>query len=603
MPSATIADIDEAVAGQTVPRRFLALAQQHPAQPLLHAMASREPVGWHVWSAGDVADRVARAAAGLHAAGVEPGSRVVLLLRNRPEFHWLDLAIQFLRATPVSLYNSSSPEELAQLAHHAEAELAIVDDAAFLDRLLGVRAEVPSLREVYVASPPSGAMPPGVWTADSLLDHAPLDLGRLAAETSPADIATVIYTSGTTGPPKGVVLSQRNVVYTVEQLRRCMPFESFLGKRVVSFLPMAHIAERMLSLYHGATLGYAVHCCPDIDDLATYMTAVRPQLVFAVPRVWEKIRARVEAALSDDSERRAKFDEGVAAAAAIRAATVDLAPTDEQRSTLEFLDAIAFAQVRERIGLDAVELAASGAAPIPRAVLAWFDAIGVPLTEIYGLSESSGPVTWSPDRPRLGSVGRPIPGCEVRLAADGEVLCRGGNVFQGYLKQPETTAATIVDGWLRTGDIGEIDADGYLRIVDRKKEIVVTSGGVNVSPGNLEAELRSIPLVGQAAVIGDGRRFIAAILTLDPDAAAAWAARAGRRPVLDELARDPEVVAEVQRGVDSLNERLSNAESIKRFTLVGDEWLPGDDVLTPTSKLKRRGIEARYAAEIAAIYA
>ncbi len=604
MASASIAEIEACVAGQTVPRRFVALVDEHPDLPLLHRMIDGSPAAWQTWTARDVADNLARTAAGLRACGVGRGERVLLMMRNRPEFHWLDLAIQCLRATPVSIYNSSSADEIAYIARHAGAAVAIVEDATFLDRILHARDKLPTLRRIFVLDPPTGPLPDGVLPADTLGAAEPLDLARLADDVIPSDVATVIYTSGTTGPPKAVPLTQHNVVYTVEQLRRCISFETYAGKRVISFLPMAHIAERMMSLYHGAMLGFSVYCCPDVNELSVYLRAVRPQLMFGVPRVWEKIHSGINAALATDPERKQRFDEGVALAAAIRAATVDVAPTDEQRSTLEFLDAVAFAQAREAVGLDALELAVSGAAPLPRQVLEWFDAIGVPLTEIYGTSESSGPITWSPRRPRIGTVGRAIPGCEVRLADDGEIMCRGGNVFDGYVGDPATTERTLDDGWLRTGDIGELDDDGYLRIVDRKKELIITSGGKNVSPANLEAELRTIPLVGHAAAIGDGRRFMSALLVLDPDAAAQWAQAHGRHgAALADLARDPDVIAQVQRGVDAVNERLSHAEAIKRFTVVGDVWLPDSDVLTPTSKLKRRGVHARYAAEIEAMYA
>ena len=241
---------------------------------------------------------------------------------------------------------------------------------------------------------------------------------------------------------------------------------------------------------------------------------------------------------------------------------------------------------------------------IPRQILEWFNAIGVPLSEVYGMSESSGPMTWDAYAIRPGTVGRAIPGCEVRIADDGEVICRGGNVFEGYLNQPGKTAETVIDGWLHSGDIGEMDDDGYVRIVDRKKELIITSGGKNISPANLESALKSIPLVGQAAAIGDNRKFVSAILVLDPDTAAVWARQHGKEGVdLAELARDPAVLAEVQRGVDVANAQFAQVEQIKRFVLVGEEWLPDSDVLTPTSKLKRRGVNARYAQEIESMYA
>jgi long-chain acyl-CoA synthetase len=602
--TASIADVEAAVGTATAPRLFLELVSRHPDAPALHSMKGDAPGEWNRWTFGEVADHVARAAAGLRAVGVTPGERVLLMMRNRPDFHWFDLAAQFLRATPVSIYNSSSPEEIQYLAHHAEAEIAIVEDPGFLERILKVRDELPALQRIYVIEPPAEAMPEGVAPASELLAHVPADLRALADATEPADIATLIYTSGTTGPPKGVMISQYNVVYTVESLRQCIDFDEFLGKRAVSYLPMAHIAERMMSHYQFMILGYAVYCCPDPNQLSTYLKEVRPEILFGVPRVWEKIYNGVNAALALDPEKKAKFDEGVAAAIDIGRAELAGTATQEQRDTWAFLNAVAFGQVRALVGLDAVLVAVTGAAPIPRPVLEWYNAIGVPLSEIYGMSESSGPMTWSPERNKPGSVGRAIPGCEVVIADDGEVICRGGNVFQGYLKQPDKTAETIIDGWLHSGDIGEIDDEGYVRIVDRKKELIITSGGKNISPANLEAAMKTIPLIGQAAAIGDNRKFCSAIVVLDPEAAPVWAAAHGKAGLsLVELASDPDVIAEIQLGMDQINTQFAQVEQIKKFTVIGEEWLPDSDVLTPTSKLKRRGINARYADVIAAMYA
>ena len=598
----TITEIDALVVDSTVPRRFLELATADPALPMFHSMT--DGGGWDARSAGDVQAAVARIAAGLEREGVAAGDRVLLMMRNRPEFHLYDLAAQFVRATPVSIYNSSSPEEIQYLASHAGAQIAIVEDARFLARLLEVQAELPLLRRIYVIDAPDEALPDGVAPASELETAGSADLAALADATVPADLATLIYTSGTTGPPKGVMISQYNVVYTVEQLRECLPFDDYTGMRAVSYLPMAHIAERMTSHYQPLIAGFSVYCCPDAGQLTTFLKEVHPQIVFGVPRVYEKIYSGVNAALAADPARKSQFDEGVAAAIEIKRAERAGTVTQEQLDTWAFLDAVAFSQVRALIGLDEVVTAITGAAPIPATILEWFEAIGVPLSEIYGMSESSGPMTWSPDRNKPGSVGQAIPGCEVTVADDGEVICRGGNVFQGYYGQPEKTAETLIDGWLHTGDIGEFDDEGYLRIVDRKKELIITSGGKNISPANLEASLKMIPLIGQAAAIGDGRKFVSALLVLDPEICAVWGEAHGKAgATAAELSADPDVIAEVQAGVDEVNTQFAQVEQIKRFVLLGEEWLPDSDVLTPTSKLKRRGVNIRYAAEIEAMYA
>jgi long-chain acyl-CoA synthetase len=601
MTTSVAAELDAAVAGATVPRKFLDVLAEHGHLEGLHAVGADG--GWQTWTWNEVGDLTAQAATGLAAAGVSAGDRVLLMMRNRPDFHWLDLAAQFLRATPVSIYNSSSTEEIAYLAEHAEAAVAIVEDSSFLDRLLSAREQLPKLTAVYVIDAPD-PMPDGVRSVSELFAAGTADLAELATATDADDLATLIYTSGTTGPPKGVMISQHNVAYTVEMLRRAISLDRLAGRRVVSYLPMAHIAERMVSHYQAAILGYSVYCCPDAGQLTSYLKEVRPEIMFGVPRVFEKIYLGINAALAADPERKQQFDGAVSAALAVKSAERDGTVTDEQRASLAFLDEAAFANVRALVGLDALVLAITGAAPLPASVIEWFNAIGVPLSEIYGMSETSGPMCWAPWANKPGSGGPGVPGCEVRIADDGEVECRGGNVFVGYLKQPEKTAEAIVNGWLHSGDIGEMDDDGYVRIVDRKKELIITSGGKNISPANLEAALKMIPLVGQAAAIGDNRKFVSAILVLDPESAAVWAAANGKSGMsLAELASDPDIIAEVQRRVDRVNEQFAQVEQIKRFTLVGEEWLPDSDVLTPTSKLKRRGVNARYEAEIEAMYA
>jgi long-chain acyl-CoA synthetase len=326
--------------------------------------------------------------------------------------------------------------------------------------------------------------------------------------------------------------------------------------------------------------------------------------MFGVPRVWEKIHAGVVGALAAKPDDAAKFDEAVEAAKPLAVKLAWETATDEERQTWDFLDAVAFRGVREMLGLDELDVAITGAAPIPPELLAWFRAVGIPMSEIYGMSESSGPMTWTPHRIKPGTVGPAIPGCEVTLAEDGEVICRGGNVFLGYLGQPEKTAEALDDeGWLHSGDIGDVDEDGYFRIVDRKKELIITAGGKNISPANLEAALKMVPLVGQACAIGDKRPFVSALVVLDPDTAPGWAKQHGIEATsLADLATNDEVVAAVEKGVTEVMAEFNNAERVKKIRLLGEEWQPDSEELTPTSKLKRRGIHAKYAEEIEALY-
>ncbi|HEV2310715.1 MAG TPA: AMP-dependent synthetase/ligase, partial [Acidimicrobiia bacterium] len=411
------------------------------------------------------------------------------------------------------------------------------------------------------------------------------------------------YTSGTTGPPKGVMIDHANVVWTTESMRLAFKPHDPMGSRAVSYLPMAHIAEREMSHYQGIYFGYEVTTCPEPSLLTSYLPEVRPEVMFAVPRVWEKLHAGVLALAAKDPEQRAALEAALAVGereqeyrARGEALPRDLAGEYEAHApTLTF--------VRQVLGLDQVVSAISGAAPLPREALVFFRSLGIDFSEIYGLSETTGPLTWEPWRVKIGTVGPAIPGATVRLADDGEVLAAGGNIFQGYLNDPERTADSLdADRWLHTGDIGELDDEGYLRIVDRKKELIITAGGKNISPANLETALKSSPLIGQAAVIGDARPYVSALVVLDPEVAPAWAKAHGVDTPLPELARDPTVVAEIEREVAGVNERFNRVEQIKRVAVLGEEWLPDSEELTPTMKLKRRGIASKYADEIEDLY-
>ncbi len=598
----TSADIDRIVEGKTIPGAFLGTLKAHGERVALRWRKQDGDFG--EWTFREYGDRVARAAAGLAAAGVGHGDRVVLMMRNIPDFHVIDLAVNFVGATAISIYNSSSPEQIHYLVDHSEAKLGIVEDAGFLARFLEVRDRLPGLQAIGILDDPDGVAPDDVFGRDALFGAPPRDLAEAAEIAQPEDLATMIYTSGTTGPPKGVMLSQKNVAWTVESLRRALELETFVGKRLVSYLPMAHIAERMVSHYQQIFLGFEVTTCPDPSAIAEYARLVRPNVMFGVPRVWEKIYAGVNAAIAVDAEKQKKFQEALDTAGPIVDAMAWGRATEVEVQTYDFLDQVAFRAVRQLVGLDELELAITGAAPMPREMIAWFRAVGVPLAEIYGMSESSGPMTFSAHRVKPGSVGQAIPGCEVRLAEDGEVICRGGNVFHGYLKNAEKTAEALDDQeWLHSGDIGEIDEDGYFKIVDRKKELIITAGGKNISPANLESALKMIPLVGQACAIGDRRPFVSALVVLDPDAARAFAQKEGIGDAsLADLARHPRIVAAIENGLEAAMADFNNAERVKKIKILGEEWLPDSDCLTPTSKLKRRGIHTRYETEIEALY-
>jgi long-chain acyl-CoA synthetase len=599
------ADLDAVVAGKTVPSLFV---DQVTARPDAVALRWR-PAGSETATASmtwaEYADQACRVAAGLQALGVRPGQRVVLMMRNRPEFHPADVGVLLAGATPISIYNSSSPEQIEYLVNHSEAVAAIVGDVGMLERFLKVRSELSTVQTLVLVDDPDGLAPGDVVPFADLLGAAPVDLEEAAGRVRPDDLATLIYTSGTTGPPKGVMISHYNLCWIAESMTRATG-EPIAGWRQVSFLPMAHIAERLVTHLFHIGEGTEVTTCPDPAELASYLREVRPEHFLGVPRVWEKLYAGITAAVSADPEKQAGFERALEVgrkAAAVRVTGAPL-PAD-LAAAWEQVDAAAFANIRKMVGLDQMRIALTGAAPIPRPVLDFFLNIGVPLSEVYGLSECTGPMTWARMPVRPGTVGPPIPGQELKLLHDGEVCCRGGNVFSGYLKDPERTAEMLDDeGWLHSGDIGEIDEAGYVKIVDRKKELIITAGGKNISPANLEAAIKSYPLIGQACAIGDARPYMTALIVLDPDVAPAWAKSQGIEfSSLADLAVHADVRAEVERCVAEANTRFSQVEQIKKIALLPTEWPPDSDELTPTMKLKRRGVVAKYAEEIENLYA
>ena len=592
--------IAAATEGQTVATLFRDVVTGHGDQV---ALRWQDGDGWQEMTYAQYGDAATRLATALTGLGIGRGDRVALMLRNRPEFHVADVACVLVGATPISIYNSSSPDQVAYLMGHAGVVAAIAEDEAFLSRILSVRDELPKLRELVVVEPPAtGADGVHVWS--ELLASEPGDLETLAAIAQPTDLATVIYTSGTTGPPKGVMLDHANVAWTVKCTRETLGADVD-GSRIVSYLPMAHIAERNVSHYGGIAFHYAVTTCPEPGKVAQYLPQVRPHVFFAVPRVWEKIHAGVLAMASADPARQAQLEAALEVGLKVsdhRARREEL-PADLAAAWAEADTGLS--AVRALLGLDACIAAVSGAAPIAVEIFDFFRGLGVPLSEVYGMSESTGLMTWDPFEIRAGTVGRAVPGLELTLAEDGEVICRGGDVFRGYLDDPEKTAEALdADGWLHSGDIGVIDDDGYLRIVDRKKELIITAGGKNISPSNLESSLKAQLLIGQACVIGDQRPFMSALVVLDPDTAPVWAKQHGIEATsLAELADHAEVRAEVDREVEASMASYNNAEQVKKVVVLHDEWLPDSEELTPTSKLKRRGIHAKYAEQIESIYA
>jgi long-chain acyl-CoA synthetase len=558
---------------------------------------------------GEYNERVKATAAGLASLGVGKGDTVALMMVNRPEFHIADAAVMHLGATPFSIYNTYTADQIAFLVEDAGPKVAFTEQQ-FADRLAEVMGRENDLETIVVVD---GEAPEGGMTLDQLESKGAgedFDFDAAWQAVGPDDILTLIYTSGTTGNPKGVQISHRNIIETVRSYGQIIDFPD--GGRIVSYLPMAHVAERNVSHYLPMAFGFEVTTVANPRDVMQAVAQVHPTWFFAVPRIWEKLKSGLEAMLDklEDEEQKKKVKDALA----LSTKRVDLIQAGEEvppeiEDAWKTADKELFANFRAMLGLDQIEACNVGAAPTPPEVIKFFHALGVPLAELWGMSETTGAGTTNPpEKIRIGTVGPPAPGIEIKLAEDdNEILIRGPVVMAGYRNNEEQTRETMTDdGWLKTGDIGEFDEEGYLKIVDRKKELIINAAGKNMSPANIESHLKSAgPLIGQAIAIGDSRPYNVALLTLDPDNLPAFLKEAGidgDPSDLDALVENEKLLEAVQAEVDRANDQMARVEQIKKFKVLPTEWEPGGDELTPTMKLKRKPIGEKYSDEIESLY-
>jgi long-chain acyl-CoA synthetase len=558
------------------------------------AIRTRQDAFTITW--GALRERVDALAGGLAKLGLSRGETLALMLSNRPEFHLCDLAGMMLGAAPFSIYNTYTAEQIRYLVADADAKVLICEQQ-YLPQVLEARKELPGLAQVIVVD----GEPAQVEGC-----NPDFDVEASVAQIQSSDVLTLIYTSGTTGPPKGVQLIHRNLLAAVEGLDVLIQFPR--DGRVISWLPSAHVAERNAHHYLPIVYGLQITCCDDPRQVLSYLPEVRPSWFFAVPRIWEKLKAGLETMIAAQPQEQGHAMQE-ALAASIRKVRLEQSSEPVPAALAEQVakaDVEIFSGVRTMLGLDQVEAINVGAAPTPVEVLEFFHAIGLPLAELWGMSETCGAGSVNPpSKIKIGTVGPAAPGVQLKLDTDGEVLIKSEVVMLGYRNLPEKTSEAFTeDGWLRTGDIGSFDDDGYLTIVDRKKELIISAAGKNMSPANIEATLKtSSPLIGQACCIGDARQYNTALIVLDADFAPAWAAKEGIEDTsLESLAREERVRAVVQEGVDGANTKLARVEQIKKFTIVEGDWLPGGDELTPTMKLKRKPIAEKYSSEIQAMY-
>jgi long-subunit acyl-CoA synthetase (AMP-forming) len=578
-----------ALSASTMCEAFQISAAERGDAPALRLKDSDYAASW-----SDYAEAVRKRAAGLAALGVKKGDTVGFMLVNRPALHLTDAAAMHLGATCFSVYNTSSPEQVEYLVRDA-GNRVIVTEQEFLDRVLAAREQVDSLEHVVVID---GEAPEGTIAVAELeaMGDPEFDFEATWRAVKPDDVLCLIYTSGTTGPPKGVQLSHANMVAVwraCDEIQQIQP-----GGRMISYLPSAHIADRWAGLYGQMVYGNCVYCCPDPRQMVAYSIEVRPTVWGGVPRIWEKLKAAIEVGIAaePDEAKREATEAAIEVGLRRARAQMDGGVSDDLQAEWERADEQVLSGIRRLLGLDEVESFVVGAAPTPPEVLEFFLALGIEICETWGMSETTAITTLNPPgRVRMGTVGPPIPNTEVKLAEDGEVLVRGPQVMVGYRNLPEKTAEALgADGWLQTGDVGEFDEAGYLRIVDRKKELIINAAGKNMSPANIEAKLKAAsPLIAQAVAVGDNRPYNVALIALDSESLAAR----GLAP------DDPAVASEIAAAVEAGNARLSRVEQIKRHSIVPGEWLPGGDELTPTLKLKRRPIERKYEAQIEKLYA
>ncbi|MCL4821684.1 MAG: AMP-binding protein [Vicinamibacteria bacterium] len=581
----------------TVGEALLQAAERWGSRPAHHVRAGErwQPISW-----AEYGRDVRRAARAFLAAGLKKDEGVVIRGANRPEWYVAALGAALAGARPAGIYATSTREQTRYVAGHCDARVAVLISARDLDAV-APGPDLPRLGcRVLLDGAADGAMS---WAAfldsgDAVPEAA---FEARLAEQREDDVAALIYTSGTTGQPKAVMITHANALWVGREVAR----HARLGPddRLLSYLPLSHIAEQANSLYAPLTSGAQVHFVEAMEALPEALRQVRPTMFLGVPRVYEKMQAAMQAAGATAPalrRRLAAWARSVGAAHGPAIACGAPAPF-----VYRLADRLVFSRVRERLGFDQVKLMAVSAAPMPKETLEYFMSLGVLISEIYGASEVSGPATVSmPPNYRLGTVGLPIAGTEVKLADDGEILVRGPNVFRGYLKDEAATREVLdAEGWYHTGDVGTLDADGYLSVTDRKKELLITSGGKNVAPAPIEARLKQIPGVGQAVAIGDRRPYLAALLALDPQRLPS-ALQAAGCPGLDAAAAaaSPQFRAFVERHVEKLNGELARFESVRRFALLPAEFTVEGGELTPTLKLRRKPIAEKYAAEIEGLY-
>ena len=605
---------------ETIVGRFWERVGEHPERV---ALRHKSDGGWRdvTWQGyGDISKRAAK---GLLALGFSHADKMSLLSHNRPEWFYADVACMSLGGTTAPIYVTNSADQVAYVIGHSESKVAIVEDSEQLEKVLKMRSELPALEKVIVFDGYEGdADGDYVMTWDEFLaggedvDDAKFDAAL--GSVTPDDLATFVYTSGTTGPPKAVMLSHSNIWWTASHSQQQIPIADAEKGRALSYLPLSHIAERMIShmlqIYYGTQTWFA----GSIETLLEDLKECEPTYFFGVPRVWEKFYAGIQAkmAQADPDDRKTKLaKKAIALGRTVTEAEQEAVRqggkmTDAKlglgaRLQHALLDKLVLHKVRSAIGLGQCELSLSAAAPINSELLWFFHSIGLKIAEGYGQSEDTGPTTWNPpDAILIGTVGPALPGMEVKIAEDGEILARGGNVTKGYYKNEEATKELLDnEGWMRSGDVGKLDGNGYLTITDRKKDLIITAGGKNIAPQEIENKIKFHDLISQAVVIGDRRPFLTAIITLDEEKAPGWAKEHGvDASDVAGIAGDERTLKEIEAAINEVNNSLARVEGVKKFRVLDRDFLEEENEITPTLKVKRKQIGENYNEHIEEMY-
>jgi long-chain acyl-CoA synthetase len=585
---------------KTIPALLFETARRRGQQPAYHVKRGDD---WIPTSWASYAEEVKAAGKALMALGLQPGGTVSILGFNRPEWVIMDVAAMAVGGAAAGVYTTCSPSEVQYIVDHAESLVVLVENKHQFDKVQSERQNMPRLQHVVGmrgAELGAGALS---WEEFLARGEAVSDedfLARLHA-LEPSALATLIYTSGTTGPPKGVMLSHDNLAWTAQTLIRLI--NNGEDDSVVSYLPLSHIAEQMLSIHGPIVAGSSVYFAESLDKVAENLKEVQPTLVFGVPRIWEKFHAGVSEKLSQATGLKKSLVDWVRKVASRKSAIESRGGRLGPLLSLQyrFANRLVLSKLKPALGLGRAKMCVSGAAPISKEVLEFFASLDILICEVYGQSEDTGPTTINlPGKTRLGTVGGLIPGVEVKIAEDGEILVRGRNVFQGYFKDPEATKEALVDGWLCSGDLGQLN-DGFLSITGRKKEIIITAGGKNIAPKNIEAALKNSRLVAEAVVIGDRRKFLTALIALDEDATKNFLAEHGTTDGAP-FHQNEKILAEVQKAVDEVNSTLAQVETVKKFTILSRNFTIEHGELTPTLKVKRKVVNTNFADQIESMY-